>query len=145
MKNLCILIALFALTKTASAQYQITHWTVDAGGGQSAGGGYSLKGSVGQPAAGTAQSANFQLVAGFYGGVAVASEEGGPRLRIATTAREVIVAWPSTAKGYQLQEAPDLTKPDWTDVRQAALLVGSEYQVRLPWQAGNRYFRLHQP
>jgi hypothetical protein len=145
MKKLYFLMALLALTKTASAQYQITHWTVDAGGGQSAGGGYTLKGSVGQAAAGTAKSGTFQLVAGFYGVVAVTPQEGGPRLRIATTAREVIVAWPSTARGYQLQEAADLTKPAWTDVRQAAQLVGSEDQVRLPWQVGNRYFRLHQP
>ena len=145
MKSLCVLLVLAALATKASAQYQITQWTIDSGGGQSSGGGYILTGSIGHPAGGTAASATYRLLSGFYGIVALAPSEGGPRLRIATTAREVILAWPAAAKDYQLQEAASLTNPVWNDVRQTAQLVGEEYPVRVPWQIGDRYFRLRKP
>jgi hypothetical protein len=145
MKSLCVLLVLAGLATNASAQYQITQWTIDSGGGQSSGGGHVLTGSIGHSAGGTATSATYRLLSGYYGIVALAPAEGGPRLRIGTTAREVILAWPATAKDFQLQVAPSLTQPAWSDVREAAQLVGEEYQVRVPWQSGDRFFRLRKP
>ena len=146
MKSLCLFLVLFGLANKASAQYQITQWSIDAGGGHSSGGSHSLTGSIGQPTARGATSARYKLLAGYYGIVALSpAEEGAPQLRIATGAREFILAWPATAKDFQLQEAPSLTTPAWSDVRQAAQLVGAEYQVRVPWQVGDRYFRLRKP
>jgi hypothetical protein len=145
MKSLSVLLVLAALATQAFAQYQVTQWTFDSGGGQSAGGEHVLTGSIGQPAAGIAKSTTYHLLSGYYGFVALAPTEGGPRLRILATAREVILAWPATAKDFQLQEAPSLTKPVWSDVRQTAQPIGGEYQVRVPWQGGDRFFRLRKP
>jgi hypothetical protein len=47
-------------------QYSIPWHTVDGGGGASAGGGYSLKGTIGQPDAGTLAGGNFVVEGGFW-------------------------------------------------------------------------------
>ncbi|MGC9357684.1 MAG: hypothetical protein ACP5GX_07455 [Anaerolineae bacterium] len=49
--------------------YEITAWTLDGGGGESAGGSYILAGTVGQPDAGPAMTGgSYRLVGGFWGG-----------------------------------------------------------------------------
>jgi hypothetical protein len=50
------------------ATYEINWYTVDGGGGASAGGGYTLTGTVGQPDAGTMSGGNFSLQGGFWSG-----------------------------------------------------------------------------
>src|SRR5262245_30895609 len=67
--------ALFAaallLPATARAQFQIDWYTIDAGGGTSTGGSFSLTGTIGQCDAGPAPAgmsgASFALVGGFWG------------------------------------------------------------------------------
>jgi hypothetical protein len=77
MKRLIILLVvmwlLFATISLATAQtgggYDLTWSTIDNGGGASAGGGYTLNGTIGQPDAGTALAGGgYTLVGGFWGG-----------------------------------------------------------------------------
>jgi hypothetical protein len=52
--------------------YDLTWNTIDGGGGASAGGGYILGGSIGQPDAGPAMNGSgYSLAGGFWAGVAV--------------------------------------------------------------------------
>jgi len=56
------------------AQFEITSYTIDAGGGYSAGGAFDLEGTIGQPDAGPAQGmtgGSFTLVGGFWTPVTV--------------------------------------------------------------------------
>ncbi len=64
----------------ASAQFSISRFTVDGGGGAgSSGGFYALSGTIGQPDAGRLSGANFTLNGGFWmggGGVVSGVEDG---------------------------------------------------------------------
>ena len=144
MKSLYLASVFSLLAGGLSAQTVITDWTIDSGGGRSTGGVHVVTGSVGQPAGGLQRSASYQLAGGYFGLVAVVPTESAPTLRLVPTAREVILAWPITARGFQLEQTPDLARPDWSAVSTPAAVVGAEYQVRLPWQTGDRYFRLRQ-
>lgn len=54
---------------SALAGYTLDWWTVDGGGTTfSAGGSYSLGGTIGQPDAGTSSGGTYTLVGGFWGG-----------------------------------------------------------------------------
>jgi len=49
--------------------YTLDWWTVDGGGAtSSAGGSYSLGGTIGQPDAGTSNGGSYALTGGFWGG-----------------------------------------------------------------------------
>jgi len=48
--------------------YDLSWFTVDGGGGLSAGGDYALGGTAGQPDAGTLAGGNYVLAGGFWGG-----------------------------------------------------------------------------
>ena len=60
---------------SALAGYTLDWWTVDGGGAtSSAGGSYSLGGTIGQPDAGTSTGGTYTLSGGFWGGGAAAIE-----------------------------------------------------------------------
>jgi hypothetical protein len=69
---LTLLLALFAFTVIALASnggYEITWFTIDAGGGRSAGGDYTLNGTIGQPEVGSpASGGDYTLTGGFWPG-----------------------------------------------------------------------------
>jgi hypothetical protein len=72
MKKLFMILLLFLtiplfLSIPAQAQsYAITWWTVDGGGGTSAGSGYTLSGTIGQPDAGVMTGGGYSLTGGFW-------------------------------------------------------------------------------
>jgi hypothetical protein len=72
---LMLLLALFAFTVIALAAnggYEIAWFTIDAGGGRSAGGDYTLNGTIGQPEANSpASGGDYTLSGGFWPGLAV--------------------------------------------------------------------------
>jgi hypothetical protein len=74
---LVVLLCGLWLTTTAhtsgSADYDLSWWTVDGGGGTlGIEGGYTLSGSIGQPDAGVLASDDYMLSGGFWGGEALA-------------------------------------------------------------------------
>jgi hypothetical protein len=53
-------------TAQAEGGYEINWWTVDGGGGESTGEGYTLKGTIGQPDAGYLEGGEYALHGGFW-------------------------------------------------------------------------------
>lgn len=69
----------------AATGYDLSWWSADGGGGHSAGGGFTLEGSAGQPDAGTLAGGAFVLRGGILEGGAVAS--GGARVFVPVLVR----------------------------------------------------------
>jgi hypothetical protein len=63
-------------------------------------------------------------------------------LRIFLSGSEVVVAWPTSATGLNLQSNTDLNTSNWVNVGTAPTVVGSENFVTNSAPTGNRFFRL---
>jgi len=50
----------------AGSGFAVPWWTVDAGGGQSSGGAYTVTGTLGQPDSGTMAGGDFRVNGGFW-------------------------------------------------------------------------------
>lgn len=138
-------ILVLALALHAQAQFTIDWFTLDGGGGQSSGGAYTLNGTIGQPDAAVSSGGNYALHGGFWAAFAVVPAVDAPALRILQSGPNVTLAWPNPSTGFQLQESPSLTMPNWTDVNTSPGVVGDEKQVTAPLQPGARFFRLRRP
>jgi hypothetical protein len=74
MKRALIFIAALLLlggplgAAASQVDYALDWWTLDGGGGASAGGDFDLTGSIGQPEAGYMQGGDFSLQGGFWVG-----------------------------------------------------------------------------
>jgi len=69
-----------------------------------------------------------------------------PLMRIITTSTNaVVVAWPTAAAAFTLQQNADLTTADWADVTNAAGIVSDEYQVVLLPSTNRQFYRLKYP
>jgi hypothetical protein len=67
----------FALGLSATAQYSLDWFTLDDGSATSAGSGYSLTGTIGQPDAGAMTGGNYALAGGFWGLYSLPDESSG--------------------------------------------------------------------
>lgn len=131
------------LTTVASAQYSIDWYTIDAGGGTSTGGVYSVTGTIGQPDAGRMTGGNYTLEGGFWGIVAAVQMDGSPLLSVLVTATNtVLISWPHPSAGFTLQQSPLVSGATWNNVTNVPEQTGSLWQVIVPTPAGNRFFRL---
>lgn len=63
-----ILMLMALATSTVSAQYELSWYTIDGGGGRSSGGPYTLSGTIGQPDAAYSAGGGFELLGGFWPG-----------------------------------------------------------------------------
>ncbi|MBN1139555.1 MAG: hypothetical protein JXM73_23465 [Anaerolineae bacterium] len=61
--------------RTTAGGYDLSWWTVDDGGGASSGDTYAMRGTAGQPDAGTMSGGTYKLGGGFWGGGEVAWQE----------------------------------------------------------------------
>lgn len=61
-------------TQAQGEGYDLSWWTVDAGGGNISGGRYTLGGTIGQPDPGLLVGGDYTLGGGFWGGGALAGE-----------------------------------------------------------------------
>jgi hypothetical protein len=76
MRNRTLLILLAALSilllvtvaLAAPDTLRLPWWTADGGGGQSTGGDFTLRGTIGQPDGGQLQGGQYRLSSGFWGG-----------------------------------------------------------------------------
>jgi hypothetical protein len=67
--RLAVLTMLLILAySSASGQYELSWYTIDSGGGRSAGWPYTLMGTIGQPDAAYSSGSNYELLAGFWPG-----------------------------------------------------------------------------
>src|SRR5437667_2778575 len=115
---ICVALLLAGGAFTAHAQsYNIDWFTIDGGGGTSTGGVYSVTGTIGQPDAGRMSGGNFTIDGGFWGLIAAVQTPGSPLLRVVLTpTNTVLIAWPSSATGFNLQQQSVLGNPSWGPV-----------------------------
>jgi hypothetical protein len=78
--KLPLLAALLAPLALSAADYSITSFTIDGGGGASTGGQFSLTGTIGQPEAGVLSGGQFTLQSGFWGAGAAIPTQTAPVL-----------------------------------------------------------------
>src|SRR6266446_4819488 len=101
--SISLIISLWAASAVAQT-YSIDWFTIDGGGGTSAGGPYSLSGTIGQPDAGTLSGGNFVLDGGFWGGAFAVQQVGAPTLHIVRSGPNVTISWDPNTPGFVLQE-----------------------------------------
>jgi hypothetical protein len=68
MGLLLLAMVVSAAVALAAGGYDIPWWSVDGGGGTSSGGTYTLRGTAGQPDAGTVSGAKYAIAGGFWAG-----------------------------------------------------------------------------
>jgi len=144
---LCFSVLTLAATLCVRAQnYSIDWFTIDGGGGTSTGGAYSLSGTIGQPDAGKMAGGNYTIDGGFWGLLAAVQTPGAPLLRIFLTAtNSAVVAWPTAAGGFTLEQNGNLAGGPWSNVTNTVNVVGSENQVIVAPPIGNKFYRLRSP
>jgi hypothetical protein len=133
------LIALaLCLCLRVSGQYAIDWSTVDGGGGTSAGGVYSLRGSIGQADGGKMSGGGYTLNGGFFGIVATYP----PLLRISYANGLVTVSWPSPSAGFNLEQSDSLTTPNWTSIAQSPTDNGTTKSLTVSVGPSKKFYRL---
>ncbi len=69
IKNAVVLVIIvIVLCSLVRADYEITWYSIDGGGGTSNGGPYTLTGTIGQPDTGVSSGGNYVLSSGFWSG-----------------------------------------------------------------------------
>jgi hypothetical protein len=139
-------VAMFAITTCAHAQYSIPWHTIDGGGGTSTGGVYSVSGTVGQPDAGTMSGGSYSLAGGFWGIISAVETPGSPLITIRfTQTNTVVVSWPSPSTGFALQQNSDLKTAIWNTPPENVTDNGTNKFIIVTPPAGNRFYRLSKP
>ena len=104
----------FALAVASHAQTFSLDWsTIDNGGGTSAGGGYSVGGTIGQPDAGTLSGGRFTLQGGFWPGLVAPSSGEVPALVIQLSGVSVVLSWSPATADFVLETTEGLASPTW--------------------------------
>lgn len=139
---------LAGFTAIARAQsggaFDLSWSTIDGGGGTSAGGQFSLSGTIGQPDAGAAAltGGQFSLTGGFWSFLRVVQTSGAPLLKIKLVGANAVLSWPLNATGFFLQETPSLSAPVWTSAPQSVVDTATEHTVTVPAIGLMKSFRL---
>jgi hypothetical protein len=121
-------------------------YAISGGGGTSTGGTYSLSGTIGQPATATLAGGNFAVVGGFWSIFSVVQTPGSPTLTLTRSGANVILSWPASAPGFNLQENTSVKQTGgWSAVGQSVVLANGTNFVTVPISAGNLFFRLTYP
>lgn len=110
--------SIFSLA-TAAAQtggpYDLTWSKLHGGGGTSAGGGFSLNGTVGQPDAGTMSGGNYSLTGGFWGAIPTPPPVGSAIIKVWLVGGQVRLRFTGIpGRIYYVERAHSVTGP-WPD------------------------------
>jgi hypothetical protein len=137
------LFCLLLLSLSARAQsYSIDWSTIDGGGGTSAGGVYSVSGTIGQPDAGaTMTNGQYSVTGGFWALPTAVQVTGAPTLAIAPAAPgQAAISWAPATPGFVLQETWVLSPANWTNS-----LSGATNPVVVPATVPTKFYRLFKP
>ena len=143
MKGFRILLVVFTAVTAAAQNYAINWYTIDAGGGESRGGEYTVQATVGQPDASTMSGSGYSLAGGFWHGFETEIAPA-PLLRITRVGPNAVIAWPNPSTGFELQESSMLPGM-WSNVSQGPVVVDNEKQVTVSATIGGRFYRLEKP
>jgi hypothetical protein len=143
VKVAVLLLTLEAAAVARAQSYTLDWFSIDGGGGTSAGGAYSLSGTIGQADSGTVLSGGNYSVAGGFWGMASAATQPVPALAIAPTGpNTVIISWPSPSAGWRLQQNTSLENDDWSEVLMLPNDDGATMSITVGPLAGDRFYRL---
>ncbi len=122
--------------------YSIDWHTIDGGGGTSAGGVFSVSGTVGQPDAGGPLSGGVYSLTGGYWALPVAVQTpGAPRLTIVRFGPgQARVSWTPDLPGFVLQETLSLAPANWVNSASGA---ANPATVAAPLPT--KFYRLRRP
>ena len=131
----------FALNATAQS-YAIDWHTIDGGGGTSAGGVYSLSGTIGQHDAGGPMTGGaYSLTGGFWALPFAVQTPGAPTLTIVPFGvGQARVSWTPNTPGFVLQEALSLAPANWVNSP-----GGAANPVTVSAAIPAKFYRLHKP
>jgi hypothetical protein len=140
---LVITFAMLGLAGAAQAQFSINWFTIDGGGGTSAGGPFSVSGTIGQPDAGGLAGGPFKVEGGFWGGITVLQTPGAPALKIKLIAGGLaVLSWAVDVTGFALEETTAIAQPNsWSATPQPIVDTATEHTVTVS-ASGNKCFRL---
>jgi len=135
--------ALWLFTFTVCSQsYSIDRSKIAGGGGTSAGGGFTVSGTIGQlDAGGPLTNGQFALTGGFWSLINVVQTPNAPVLTITHAGNLIVVSWPASVTGWTLQTNQNLTTGLWGNY---VGLVTNNRVTNSP-STGNLFFRLAQP
>jgi len=132
-----------ARSEQATTGFQLVAATVDSGGGQSSGGPFVLKGTLGQPWSGASRGGDYHLESGFGPMTVLVQEPDAPALSIVRLNRQMSVVWPAESRGFRLQTTTTSGASGvWSDVKETPALLGAQWQVPISTSAQLRFYRL---
>jgi hypothetical protein len=141
MKNIFLLVGVLLPAIGFAQSYSIDWYKVSGGGGTSAGGVYSVSGTVGQPdASGAMSGGSYSVTGGFWSFIQVVQTPGAPLLTITHVGNLAIVSWDSSVTGWTLQTNNNLATGTWGNY--AGTVINNSVTNAPP--TGNLFFRLKQ-
>src|SRR5258708_32061491 len=103
IKSVLLLAGLLATAAISHAQsFDISWYTIDGGGGSSAGGTFSVTGTIGQPDAGHMAGGNYTIDGGFLGIFSAVPTPRAPMLAIQPPLPHLLVSWPVASTHFSL-------------------------------------------
>ena len=140
------LAAALTLAVTLRAQpFEVQTTFIGAPAGVSRNGPFTVSGVIGQPESGTMAEGGTFAAGGGWPAPLIVEPSGSPTLRISLDPESgaVIVGWPATATGHQLEGNGDLGDPNgWIDVSTTPDPVGANLEVAIQPTAQPRFYRL---
>ncbi len=117
--------------------------SADGGGGMSTGGGYVLRGTIGQPDAGILTGDGITLTGGFWSYAMLIQSDDRPTLRLRRISpTELMIYWEATGESEILQRTACLASGEWEDDPGQVEAVDNESRVRILLDQTRRFYRL---
>ena len=143
-RTIIVLLSAGTLGNIALAQtFSIPWHTIDSGGGDSAGGNYSLVGIIGQPETGTMSGGGYSMQGGLAEIIGTVPTPDAPTLTLRLTQQKsLVISWPSLP-GFTVQQNVDLNRGSWSASPQPVSNDGATNSIFVdPPTVGNLFFRL---
>ncbi len=134
-----VALLIFAADRSQAQGYGINWFTIDGGGSASAGGTFSLSGTIGQPDAGAMAGGNYSITGGFWAIESVVLP-GVPRLFIIRSGGNVLISWTPAIPGFVLQGNGSASSLGWADAPS-----GSTNPASVLAAGAARFYRLRKP
>jgi hypothetical protein len=123
--------------------FGIDWYTIDGGGGTSAGGTYTLQGTTGQPDAGVMSGGTYTLQGGYWSAPEMIQVTGGPALTLTVKPGGFLLQWPAPSTGWHLEKSGDLQS--WSPETATVTVSGGTNQVTVSHTQASQFYRLRNP
>ena len=121
--------------------FAIDAFAISGGGGASAGGAYTMNGTIGQTAPGVSTGGSYSVDGGFWSIIEVLQTPGSPALGLTHSGANLIISWDNQATGFILEQTTSLAAPiQWST---AAGVTGNSATVTP--SPGYKFYRLRHP